>query len=126
MDTERPYTIHNTDCVAGMAEHLAPESCDLCVTSIPFAEEIAALLPDAHPRVPFALAEDRGADSAGRRTRAPPARQHFMQFPLQESHKMLKFYVFSDGGAGSPCTHRGRCAKLPGDGGPPPHKTERR
>jgi hypothetical protein len=29
-------TIHLSDCVTGMAEHLAPESVDLCVTSIPF------------------------------------------------------------------------------------------
>lgn len=28
--------IHNQDCVTGMAEKLAPESVDLCVTSIPF------------------------------------------------------------------------------------------
>jgi SAM-dependent methyltransferase len=30
------YEIHNCDCIAGMAERLAPESIDLCVTSIPF------------------------------------------------------------------------------------------
>jgi hypothetical protein len=30
------YQIHNTDCVTGMAERLAPDSCHLCVTSIPF------------------------------------------------------------------------------------------
>lgn len=30
------YAIHNLDCVAGMASHVAPESVDLCVTSIPF------------------------------------------------------------------------------------------
>lgn len=35
--TEPTYEIHNTDCVAGMAEHLAPDSIDLTVTSIPFA-----------------------------------------------------------------------------------------
>jgi hypothetical protein len=29
-------TIHLSDCVTGMAEHLGPESVDLCVTSIPF------------------------------------------------------------------------------------------
>lgn len=29
-------TIHNTDCITGMAEKLSPESVDLCVTSIPF------------------------------------------------------------------------------------------
>lgn len=28
--------IHNEDCITGMAERLAPESVDLCVTSIPF------------------------------------------------------------------------------------------
>lgn len=30
------YHIYNTDCVTGLAEHLEPESIDLCVTSIPF------------------------------------------------------------------------------------------
>jgi DNA modification methylase len=34
---EPTYTIHLEDCVAGMAEHLEPESVDLTVTSIPFA-----------------------------------------------------------------------------------------
>jgi len=29
-------TIYNEDCIVGMAEHLEPESIDLCVTSIPF------------------------------------------------------------------------------------------
>ncbi len=29
-------TIHNRDCIQGMAELLAPDSVDLCVTSIPF------------------------------------------------------------------------------------------
>jgi DNA modification methylase len=32
------YTIHNQDCIAGMAEHLEPGSIDLTVTSIPFAD----------------------------------------------------------------------------------------
>lgn len=30
------YTIHNTDCITGMAEHLEPESVHHCITSIPF------------------------------------------------------------------------------------------
>lgn len=30
------YRIWNTDCTTGMAEYLAPESVDLCATSIPF------------------------------------------------------------------------------------------
>lgn len=30
------YHIHNMDCIEGMAAHLEPESCHLCVTSIPF------------------------------------------------------------------------------------------
>lgn len=34
--TEPTYTIHNTDCVTGMADYLEPESVDLCVSSIPF------------------------------------------------------------------------------------------
>lgn len=34
--TEPTFQIWNEDCVAGMAAHLAPESVDLCVTSIPF------------------------------------------------------------------------------------------
>lgn len=33
--TTPTWDIHFGDCVAGMAEHLAPESVDLCVTSIP-------------------------------------------------------------------------------------------
>lgn len=33
--------IHNTDCISGMAELLAPESIDLTVTSIPFEELFA-------------------------------------------------------------------------------------
>lgn len=36
--TDPTYTIHNTDCVTGMAEHLAPESIDMMVSSIPFAD----------------------------------------------------------------------------------------
>lgn len=30
------YIIYNQDCIAGMAEHLAPDSVNLCITSIPF------------------------------------------------------------------------------------------
>lgn len=30
------FTIYNQDCIAGMAEHLAPDSVHLCITSIPF------------------------------------------------------------------------------------------
>lgn len=35
--TEPTYTIHNSDCVQGMADRLEPDSIDLTVTSIPFA-----------------------------------------------------------------------------------------
>lgn len=32
------FTIHNQDCISGMAERLDPQSIDLCVTSIPFED----------------------------------------------------------------------------------------
>lgn len=36
--SELQATIHQGDCVTGMAEHLSPASVDLCVTSIPFSD----------------------------------------------------------------------------------------
>lgn len=32
------WAVHHGDCITGMAEHLAPNSVDLCVSSIPFSD----------------------------------------------------------------------------------------
>ena len=71
--------IHNTDCVQGMAEHLADESIDLCVSSIPFG----ALFMYS------GKAEDIGNNADGVDMRANQFGLH-MRFFIEQLRRVLK------------------------------------